>query len=165
MEDRCVLSKILTESEFTWNPDIKREERILEVDFEVEGKPSRTAERPLSPKLIKIVEEKLKEILENNIITPRKNPKWISRIHMVLKDNKEWRMTIDYRKLNDLIVTKPYAIPHIHDLLKSFANKSWFSKIDLKDGFWNVGLKESCRTYTTFHIPCKGTFMFNVLPF
>lgn len=46
-----------------------------------------------------------------------------------------------------------------------FYGKRWFSKIDLKDRFWNISLDEESRTYTAFVVSNTGIYVFNVLPF
>lgn len=50
-------------------------------------------------------------------------------------------------------------------MLKSLYGMMWFTKHDLKDGFWNISLDPKCKPYTAFVVPKRGLFPFNVLPF
>ena len=111
------------------------------------------------------VSDQIDELLKAKIITPS-NSNWSFPIVLVKKrDNKnEFRLAIDYRKLNKITKDFNYQIPQITDVFAKLSQKKFFSILDLKNGFYQIGLEESSKEKTAF--TCfKGLFQFEVLPF
>ena len=69
------------------------------------------------------------------------------------RDSKTRRMVIQFRKLNSR--TKPHAayLPNMEQLVESLAKCRYKSKLDMRSGFWQVGLSERAKELTTFCIP------------
>ncbi|CAF0983793.1 unnamed protein product [Brachionus calyciflorus] len=63
-------------------------------------------------------EQIINEMLESNLIRPRKSP-YSSPVHLVKKADGSIRLTIDYRKLNKLTVRDCYPLPRVNVLLYS----------------------------------------------
>lgn len=59
----------------------------------------------------------------------------------------------DYRTLNKYIVRINYPIPVIKDQIIVLRNKSYFSILDLKDGFYHIRMAEESVKYTAFISP------------
>ena len=51
------------------------------------------------------------------------------------KKDETWRLSIDYRVLNKIIVWNRYLIPQIDDLLDQLKGAKYFNKIDLKSRY------------------------------
>lgn len=73
-------------------------------------------------------------------------------------------MCVDYRRLNKVTAKDNYPIPLIDDLLDRLLNKRWFTKLDLKNGFFHVFVEEKSVKYTSFTTPL-GQFEFLRMPF
>jgi hypothetical protein len=58
-----------------------------------------------------------------------------SLIVLVQKKDETWRLCIDYRALNKIMVWNRYPIPQIDDLLDQLKGEKFFSKIDLKSSY------------------------------
>ena len=67
---------------------------------------------------------------------------WLSPIVMVKKKNGEMRPCIDLRKLNEITVSDHYPLPKVQDALDIVGGRSYYSKIDLSKGFWQLPLDE-----------------------
>ena len=47
----------------------------------------------------------------------------------------EWRFSVDYRPLNDVIVADSYPLPRLDDVVQRLAGARYFSTLDLTGGF------------------------------
>ena len=77
-------------------------------------------------------------MLEAGAIRSSNSP-FSSNVVIVRKKDGTIRFCIDYRKLNFRTV---YAIPPIDDTLHLIDGAKYFTKLDLKSGYWQVELKE-----------------------
>lgn len=73
-------------------------------------------------------------------------------------------MCVDFRALNKVTTADAYPMPRMDDLLERLGGKSYFTKIDLKAGFWQIGLKQEHRQKTAFITPWV-LYEFVVMPF
>jgi predicted nucleic-acid-binding protein len=54
---------------------------------------------------------------------------------IIEKKNKEIRLVVDYRHINNYLSDEIIQIPKIHDSLRFLGGRSCYSQIDLKNGF------------------------------
>ncbi|CAI7825385.1 unnamed protein product, partial [Closterium sp. NIES-53] len=74
-------------------------------------------------------------LLEKGFIRASTSP-FAAPILFTLKKNGGLRMCIDYRALNRVTIKSRYPIPHTDDLLDQLRGARYFSKIDLRGGFF-----------------------------
>jgi hypothetical protein len=72
-------------------------------------------------------------------------------------------MVINYKRLNDNTVDDAYNIPNKQELINRIQDSKYFSKIDVKAGFWQIKMEEECIPWTTFTCP-QGHFEWLVMP-
>ena len=66
------------------------------------------------------------------------------------KKDETIRLSINYRQLNKIIIKNKYLLPRIDDLFDQLQGASVFSKIDLRLGYHQLGIKESNVPKTAF---------------
>lgn len=111
-----------------------------------------------------IVSNMIDELIAKNIIQPSNSP-YCSPIVLIRKRSKnEYRMCVDYRRLNKITVKDNYPLPVIEDLLDFLYDKKYFSCLDLKSGFHHVNIAPDSVKYTSFVTPL-GQFEYLKLPF
>ena len=66
-----------------------------------------------------------------------------SNVALVRKKDKSLRFCIDFRKLNNRTVKDAYSLPRIEETIYTLAGSKYFSKLDLRSGYWQVGIKKS----------------------
>ena len=73
-------------------------------------------------------------------------------------------MCIDYRGLNQATVKNKYPLPHIEELFDQLKGARVFSKLDLRQGYYQVRIKEEDIVKMTFNTR-YGHFEWVVMPF
>ncbi|KAG0439336.1 Retrovirus-related Pol polyprotein from transposon gypsy [Dictyocoela muelleri] len=68
------------------------------------------------------------------------------------KKNKDLRLVVDYRILNQNIIDEVCNIPNIFNEIQNMCENLFFSKIDLKNGYNQIMLDENSRKNTRFNI-------------
>ncbi|MCG8049379.1 MAG: RNase H-like domain-containing protein, partial [Candidatus Thiodiazotropha endolucinida] len=120
--------------------------------------------RRISPALFEEVREHIAEMLEAGAIRPSQSP-FSSNVVVVRKKDGTIRLCIDFRKLNLRTIKDAYAIPRIEDSLHLLVDSKYFTKLDLKAGYWQVELKEADKHKTAFQVGNLGFFECNRMPF
>lgn len=90
--------------------------------------------------------------LETEDIIERCNSSFSSPAFIVEKRNKEIRLVVDYRKINDYLIDEIIQIPKIHDSLRLLECKACYCQIDLKNGFNQLELTDKSKRLTGFSI-------------
>ena len=110
-----------------------------------------------------VVKTELDKMLAEDIIEPSSSP-WASPLVLVPKKNGEVRTCIDFRRVNAVTQRDAYPLPSIDDIFDSMNGAIIFSTLDLRSGYWQIPLVESCREKTAF-ICHRGLYQFKRLPF
>lgn len=82
----------------------------------------------------------------------------------VEKKDKTLRPCIDYRGLNDITVKNKYPLPLIDSAFGPLSQATIFSKLDLRNAYHLVRIKEGDEWKTAFNTPL-GHFEYLVMPF
>lgn len=115
------------------------------------------------------VNKEMETLLKNNIIRPSRSP-YNNPIWVVDKKgydefgNRNKRMVIDFRKLNQKTIDDKYPIPNIKHILTKLGKSNFYSTLDLKSGFFQINLAERDREKTAFSVN-NGKYEFCRLPF
>jgi hypothetical protein len=118
--------------------------------------------RRMSTQELDELKKQLTEYLEDGRIRPSESP-WGTNVIFAKKKDGGLRFCVDYRGLNDLTVRNSYALPHMDQLFDRLAGARYFSKIDLRTGFYQIPLAEEDRAKTAFRTR-YGHFEWTVLP-
>ena len=88
----------------------------------------------------------------------------MSAIVVNKKSNGKIRLCLDPQPLNKALKRCHYPIPTIEDVLPDLANEKVFTKLDCKNGYWQVKLDKDSSTLTTFNTPF-GRYKWTRMPF
>ena len=121
------------------------------------------------------------ETLERAGIIERSISPWASPVVIVPKKNAPGepprrRMCVDYRRINKLQpeVTKAdggkgcislIPLPKIDELYAKLKGYKVFTSLDLRSGYYHIGLKDSAKPKSAFVLSSLGKYQFNRVPF
>ena len=111
------------------------------------------------------VEQKLEDLLEQNIIEKVSGPTpWVSPVVCAPKKNGDIRLCVDMRRANAAVLRERHPMPTLDDILHEMTGARVFSKLDLAQSFHQIELDESSRIITTF-VTHKGLCRYKRLMF
>ena len=119
--------------------------------------------RRLAAAELDAVNAEMDDMIKKGVIEPSCSA-WASPIVMVKKKDGSNRFCIDYRKLNDITVKDRFPLPRIDDTLDAVSQGLVFSTVDLKSGYWQLGLEKSSADRGAF-VSHRGQWQFKVMPF
>jgi hypothetical protein len=109
----------------------------------------------------------LREYIETNLakgyIRPSKSPARYPILFVPKKDGK-LRMCVDYRRLNEITVKNRYTLPLIQELQDRVKGARFFTKIDIREGYYKIRMKEGEEWKTAFGSRL-GHYEYLVMPF
>ena len=110
----------------------------------------------------KNIQQEIDKMLKCGIIVPSNSP-WSSPVVLLTKPNGEFRFIVDYRRLNSITKKDSYPQPTVEELLQRLGGHSWFTKLDLKSGYYQIPIQQEDKEKTAF-ITQDGLYQFEVLP-
>ena len=121
---------------------------------------------PFSQK--KEIDQQIDKMLRDGVIEEAKS-EWSSPILLVPKKvdkngNRSFRLVVDYRGCNSQLQDEKWPLPCITDILDSLSGATYFSHLDLSQGYYQVELEKSSRPYTAFTVGSKGQYQMTRLP-
>nr|GEZ36658.1 putative reverse transcriptase domain-containing protein [Tanacetum cinerariifolium] len=147
--------------------DLPRLPHARQVKFQIDLVPgvAPVARAPYRLALAEMQElsTQLQELSDKGFIRPSSSP-WGAPVLFVKKKDGSFRMCIDYRELNKLIVKNRYPLPRIDDLFDQLQGPRVYSKIDLRSGYHQLKVQEEDIPKTAFRTR-YGHYEFQVMPF
>ncbi|GAB0209508.1 hypothetical protein GRJ2_003416500 [Grus japonensis] len=95
---------------------------------------------------------KLIHQLEGQGVISRTHSPFNSPIWPVWKSNGEWRLTVDYRGLNEVTPPMSAAVPDMLELQYELESKAakWYATMDIANAFFSIPLVTECRPQFAF---------------
>jgi hypothetical protein len=123
------------------------------IYLEKNAKPSREMQQRLNHNMKKVVRNKVIKLLDNGIIYPISDSKWVSHtqvvpkksgVTMITNEKNElipartitgWRMCIDYRKLNSITRKNHFPLSFMNQILERVTGYEFYYFLDDYSGF------------------------------
>jgi len=92
------------------------------------------------------------------------NGAWGFPVVLVKKRDGEVRFCIDYRALNKVTKKDVLPLPRIDETLEALGGARLFTTLDLRSGYWQIGMAPGDRDKTAFTTK-RGLYRFKRMPF
>ena len=104
-------------------------------------------------------------MIKMGVIRESSSP-YASPVVVVKKKDNTNRVCFDYRKLNKLTVfdPEPKSMPTAEHLFQKLSGDTFYSKIDLSKGYWQITIPEEDIQKTAF-VTLDGSYEFLKMPF
>src|SRR5690606_4381546 len=97
---------------------------------------------PMSANELKILDEYLKDMERTGKIRKSTSPAGAPAIFVPKPNSTELRFCVDYRRLNNITIKNRYPLPLMDELRDRLQGAVWKTKLDLKNGYYLVRIKE-----------------------
>ncbi|XP_033726764.1 uncharacterized protein LOC117316332 [Pecten maximus] len=108
----------------------------------LDERPFKQPYRKIPPAMYEEVRQHIKEMQEAGVIRESNSP-FSSNVVLVRKKDGSLRFCIDYRMLNSRTRKDAYMLPRFDDTVDTINGSRYFSKLDLRSGYWQVEVEES----------------------
>ena len=105
----------------------------------------------------------IQELLNKGFIRQSTSP-WGTPVLFAKKNDKIFRLCIDYRQLNRVTIKNRYPLPRIDDLFDQLRGARVYSRIDLRTSYHQLRVREIDILKAAFWTH-YGHFEFTVMPF
>lgn len=138
--------------------------RVIEHSIEtISNTPIAKCTYRMSPKELNELKTQIDDLLKNGFIQVSSSP-WAAPVLFARKKDGTLRLCTDYRALNAVTVKNRYPIPRVDEILDSLHGAKIFSKIDLRQGYYQIRIKEEDVPKTAFNTHF-GHYEYKVMPF
>nr|GEZ06968.1 reverse transcriptase domain-containing protein [Tanacetum cinerariifolium] len=146
------------------NPEFCTHKILMEEDY----KPAMQHQRRVNPKIHDVIKKEVEKLLDARSIYPIFDSPWVSQVHYVPKkggftvvENEEneliptrlvteWRVCIDYRKLNEATRKDHFPLPFMDQMLERLAGNEYYCFLDGFFGYFQIPIDPRDQEKTTF---------------
>ena len=118
---------------------------------------------PMSQDELQVLKEYIEEMMKHGKIQEGSGSAG-SPVFFVKEKTGKLRLVVDYRGLNAITIKDAYPIPLMTTLMEQIQGSNYFNKLDLKNGFNLIRVKEGDEWKTAFKTR-YGLFEYKVMPF
>jgi len=105
---------------------------------------------PLSENELQTLREWLKEMLRTSKIRRSSFPAGSPILFIPKPNRRGLRLCVDYRALNCITIPNQYPLPLMQELQDRVQGARWFTKLNLKNGFNLIRIREDDEWKTAF---------------
>lgn len=137
----------------------------MQIELKENAEPVRQSPRHIPLALHEKLKQLLADLQKRDIIEKVDlATAWVHNLVIVEKKGRKLRLCLDPRNLNKYIKRNMDMIPNLDEILAQLHEKTIFTVLDCKDGYWQIELTESSAELCTFNT-LWGRYKFKRVPF
>jgi hypothetical protein len=138
--------------------------KVYEYKFNVTDTiPTIGHSRPVPYSARASIRKQIEQMLEDGI-SELSDSSFINPLMIVYRENKDPRICIDARKVNNVMLPDRARAPPINEMLQQFHGVRYMTSLDLTSAFLQIPLEESSRKFTAFLFD-TSVYQFQRVPF
>lgn len=118
----------------------------------------------LNPERYEELSKEVQKLLHHIFIREAKYPMWISNPILVKKNNKDWRVCIDFTDLNGSCPKDSFSLPRIDQLVDATARHELLSFMDVYTEYNQIPMYWPDQENTSF-VTDRGLYCYHVISF
>jgi len=118
---------------------------------------------PIPQSKVAGVKRDIQDLCELGVLEPTAPSRWSFPSFIVPKKDRSARVVTDFRKLNHVLMRKPFPIPTLNELVHSLHGFTYVTTLDLHKGYYHFLLSRPSRELCTTVLPW-GYYRYKRLP-
>nr|GFB72933.1 reverse transcriptase domain-containing protein [Tanacetum cinerariifolium] len=152
------------------NPEFCTHKILMEEDY----KSVVQHQRWVNPKIHDVIKKEVEKLLDAGLIYPIFDSPWVSPVHCVPKkggftvvENEliptrlviDWRVCIDYRKLNEATRKYHFPLPFMDQMLERLAGNEYYCFLDSFSGYFQIPIdpRDQEKQHSPAHVALSPT--------
>ena len=127
-----------------------------------DAKPIRSRPYRTSPEDREAIQKTITRLLNTNVIREVRS-EWSFPV-LIVKQKDKLRMCVNYIRLNGVTKKDVYPLPPIDEIIANLGGKTYFSSVDLCQGYHQVKIRKEDQVKTTM-VTHMGTYAWNTMSF
>ena len=170
VEERQMLEEVMTEFQDVVGDEFDRAKQPKHVPYvrlpvKRDHQPASQSPFKKNPKMRKLVMDFVYDLERKGLVSRCTNGEavFVCNPLTLPKGPERYRFVCTFKDLNKNMIKDPYGMRTLDAVMSSLEGNTWFTTIDLVDGFFSLPLYPADRGFTAFHTP-MGLYKWNVLP-
>ncbi|GJR98624.1 reverse transcriptase domain-containing protein [Tanacetum coccineum] len=126
--------------------------------------PVKQKKRGLAPERNEVIHNKVEELTKANILREVKYQTWVSNPVMVRKDERRWKLCVDFMDINKACLKDYYPLPAPAQIVECLSNFQLKCFLDANKGYHHIPMAEGDEEKIAFFTR-EGVFYYRKLPF
>ena len=145
-------------------PGIDPEIIMHQLQVDPSHQPTRQKRRKFALERDIIINEEVRNLLEEGFIREVQYPEWLANVVVVKKKNGKWRVCINSTDLNKSCLKDPFPLPHIDKLVDATVGHQLMSFMDAFSSYNQILMHPEDQEKASF-FTSRGIYCYKVMPF
>jgi len=119
------------------------------IELDTSISPTHQARYKLNPNYVATIKQDIDKLLVARLIQLVEEATWLSPIVVVLKNNGNLKICVDFKKLNKVTKKNPYPLPFSNEVLNTIAGYEAYSFLDGYSSYHQISITFEDRYKTT----------------
>ena len=125
----------------------------VHLDLKPDAKPYHSHAFPIPQSVRATTKKEIDRLEAIGVLKKQYDSEWAAPMFVQKKKTGDVRVLVDFRRLNDCILRKPFPLPKIADLLQTLTGFTYATAIDLSMGYYHIPMDETSQKLCSMVLP------------